>query len=358
MKNLRWDDESWIKMYTRDPAEFLALSFDASSLLLHLWRKLDKTGVFAVGDVDPHEVPELLALTFRVDVARMEAAVAELVRRKFVVLAERDGQRVVFVPDYEPAQSARASDRLRQQEKRKRDREDVISSSNPLRSSRDVTRCHALSRGVTDGHAASRVEERRKEENRPEGIPPTRAEVTQPEQYEELPPTTPSLSHEPARRSVLRPQTPELGEPQTPSLIVAPLAPATAPRPVHDDPDKEAIRAKLASMAKPMCLLASIGAEERLYGPVMNGKVPLALALEAIDDAASKLGYELASVRLEDKQGMVALERRVAGFVNNANRWQKPKQSRPVSEDPPKPYEPRRGPMPKPFTLDPELFNS
>lgn len=146
MKNLRWDDESWIKMYTRDPAEFLALSFDASGLLMHLWRKVDKSGVFAVGDVDRAEVPELLALTFRIDASRMDAALAELLRRKFVVVAERDGQQVVVVPDFEPAQSARATDRVRQQEKRKRDRDAAISSAKPTSSSRAVTPCHAPSR--------------------------------------------------------------------------------------------------------------------------------------------------------------------------------------------------------------------
>lgn len=153
MKNLRWDDESWVKMYTRDPAEFLALSFDASGLLLHLWRKVDKSGVFAVGEVDRSEVAELLALTFRIDTTRMDAALSELIRRKFVVVAERDGQQVVAIPDFEPAQSARATDRVRQQEKRKRDRDAAISSAKPLSSSR----------AVTLSHAPSRIEEKRSE---------------------------------------------------------------------------------------------------------------------------------------------------------------------------------------------------
>lgn len=165
MKNLRWDDESWIKMYTRDPAEFLALSFDASGLLMHLWRKVDKSGVFAVGDVDRAEVSELLALTFRIDASRMDAALAELLRRKFVVVAERDGQQVVVVPDFEPAQSARATDRVRQQEKRKRDRDAAISSAKPTSSSRAVTPCHAPSR-----IEEKRREEKREEETRPEGV--------------------------------------------------------------------------------------------------------------------------------------------------------------------------------------------
>lgn len=168
MKNLRWDDESWIKMYTRDPAEFLALSFDASGLLMHLWRKVDKSGAFAVGDVDRAEVPELLALTFRIDVSRMDAALAELIRRKFVAVAERDGQQVVVIPDFEPAQSARATDRVRQQEKRKRDRDAAISSAKPTSSSRAVTQCHAPSR-IEEKRVERREESREEKKSSPTG---------------------------------------------------------------------------------------------------------------------------------------------------------------------------------------------
>lgn len=213
MKNLRWDDEAWVKLYIRDPAEWLALSFDASGLLLHLWRKVDRSGAFGIGDVARAEVPELLALAFRIETARMASALEELVRRKFVVVAKREGQQVIMVPDFEPAQSARSTDRFRQQEKRKRDRDEAISSGKRAPSSHDVTRCHT----------PSRIEERRsdrsdqKEEKR--SSPIGEGVQGEPREHDSNPPeTTPSMkSHNgpetPARRSVMQPLQ---AEPTTP----------------------------------------------------------------------------------------------------------------------------------------------
>lgn len=125
---------------------------------------------------------------------------------------------------------------------------------------------------------------------------------------------------------------------------------------VHDDSDLEAIRLKLCSMRKPMCYLAAVRAEERFYSPVVGGKITLAQALTAIDEAAVKLGSDLASAHPNNRQAMVALERHVGGFINNANQYRQHSCGRPPEAQ--KQYEPRRGPMPKPFTLDPEPFNS
>ena len=342
MKNLRWDDEPWIKVYTRDPAEFLALSFDASGLLLHLWRKLDKSGVFAIGDVAREEVAELLALTFRIERTRMEAALAELVRRKFVVLAMNEDQQVLVVPDFEPAQSARASDRVRQQEKRKRDRDEALSSSRSELSSghapsRAVTDGHAPSRAVTDGHAPSRIEENRKENKRVEDV--------------DTSPTT-SPSHAPptelTRRSVMKPEPAEGG----PKTLAAPCAFAN-----RGDPNLAAIRQKLASMPKPLCFLAEVEAEQGFYSPVMNGAMLLDELLAAIDDAAGKLGPRLRKVQRDDDRGLEELERHVGGYINQARKTRHvlPRPSVGIRADTEEAPPPRPKPIihrPTPTTID------
>jgi hypothetical protein len=132
MKGLRYDDESYVKVYTRDTLEWEVLSFDASSLHLQLWRKLDRSGAFIVGDVVQEDVPRALAKKLNSDEPRMAAALAELIRKKFVVMSDADGQLAIVFPYYVAAQSARTADRIRQQEKRVRDRDRAISSAKPF----------------------------------------------------------------------------------------------------------------------------------------------------------------------------------------------------------------------------------
>lgn len=231
MKNLRWDDEAWVKLYIRDPAEWLALSFDASGLLLHLWRKVDRSGAFGIGDVARAEVPELLALAFRIETSRMASALEELVRRKFVVVTKREGQQVIMVPDFEPAQSARSTDRFRQQEKRKRDRDEAISSGKRAPSSRDVTRCHTPSR--IDQIRSDRSDQKEEIRSSPigEGV------QGEPREQDSNPPeTTPSIKphngpETPARRSTLQTlqAEPATRQEATPEPLV--LSPPTPEQP-------------------------------------------------------------------------------------------------------------------------------
>jgi hypothetical protein len=90
--------------------------------------------------------------------------------------------------------------------------------------------------------------------------------------------------------------------------------------PIHDDPNLEDIRQKLMGMGKPLCYLPAVRAEERLYAPVMGGALTTAHVLAAIDDAAVSLGPDLGAVQPDDKQGLAALERFVAGCVKRARR--------------------------------------
>jgi hypothetical protein len=44
-----WENERYVRIYTRDTADWLALSFDAQSLFMHLCRKVDRLGFLDLG---------------------------------------------------------------------------------------------------------------------------------------------------------------------------------------------------------------------------------------------------------------------------------------------------------------------
>jgi hypothetical protein len=46
---MRWADEQFVKVYTRDTVDWLALSYDARSLFLNLLRKVDRAGLLPLG---------------------------------------------------------------------------------------------------------------------------------------------------------------------------------------------------------------------------------------------------------------------------------------------------------------------
>jgi hypothetical protein len=46
---MRWEDERWVKVYTRDTAEWLALGWEAQALFLLLLRKSDRAGLLHSG---------------------------------------------------------------------------------------------------------------------------------------------------------------------------------------------------------------------------------------------------------------------------------------------------------------------
>lgn len=152
-----WSNERYVRIYTRDTGDWLALSWDAQSLFMHLCRKVDRAGVLELGKQGKKTVAVVLSQVALWD--RLAPALEELLEDGCVELRGD----VLVIPNFVPAQEAPQSDRLRQAESRARRREMAQSGAivtrrasserNPngadTNRDRSVTRGHSASRGVT-----------------------------------------------------------------------------------------------------------------------------------------------------------------------------------------------------------------
>jgi hypothetical protein len=147
---MHWEDERWIKVYTRDTPEWITLSWQARGIFLLLLRCVDRAGVLNLG----RSGKKGLAAMLRVELDVLTDALDELEAVENVRL---DGDRLV-VPNHVEAQEARASAKERQAARRERNKAkkcDVESHA----ASRGVTHSHAESHDVTRRHTTSRQEE-------------------------------------------------------------------------------------------------------------------------------------------------------------------------------------------------------
>ena len=144
---MRWEDERYVRIYTRDTADWLALSFDAQALFALLMRKLDRAGLLPLGK---HGKRAVAAVIGHVHLwPRLEPALEELLADGCVRI-EGD---VLVVPNFIAAQEASMSDKQRKAEQRARDRDKAGRPRDVP--SRNVTESHAGSREVTPGHTES-----------------------------------------------------------------------------------------------------------------------------------------------------------------------------------------------------------
>ena len=174
---MNWQDEQFIKVYTRDTGEWTLLSWDAQALLLQILRKVDRSGVLQLGKHGVRVLPA--ALGHREQAERITAALAELTADGCVVLRPE----CLVVPNFIAAQTSRQSDKARQQSARDRRRAESMGASLPAdkETSQNVTDCHLESPGVTTSHLASprvtldknRIEEIRSEEIRTDTSAPS-----------------------------------------------------------------------------------------------------------------------------------------------------------------------------------------
>jgi len=150
---MRWEDERYVRVYTRDTVDWLALSFDAQALFLLLLRKVDRAGLLDLGRAGKRGVA--VAVGHPRDWARLEPALEELLADGCVRLTEDGGR--LLVPNFLTAQEAKASDRARQQKSRETARDVAAMHNASLRdaSSHGVTGGHDSGQSVTRGHAAS-----------------------------------------------------------------------------------------------------------------------------------------------------------------------------------------------------------
>lgn len=189
---LAFEDESYVRVYTRDTANWLRLGFEGQAVFLLLLRKVDRAGVLdgiadPVGDV---------ALVTGAPVALVEVAMQRLLATGTLDWVSETDRLVV--PRFVEAQSAVKSDRLRAAEARRRRRDfnraTVDTSRGATGALHGVTEA---SRGATD---PSRDDQQRSDPSR--SVTPSLADPSLADHGSPLPPPVDppaALSAEPTR---------------------------------------------------------------------------------------------------------------------------------------------------------------
>lgn len=135
---MNWSDERYVRIYTRDTADLIAVGWEGRLVLYELIRKVDRSGVLDTGG-DLDVMPDMLRIpaeVFRAGLERLRARGCIRITSSAIV-----------VPNYQHAQEAVQSDRLRQRESRAKRRDSAMSQ--------DVTDGHAVSQAVTKRDAVS-----------------------------------------------------------------------------------------------------------------------------------------------------------------------------------------------------------
>lgn len=148
---MNWSDERYVRFYTRNTPEWLALSWQARALFGLLLREVDRAGVLKLGRVGARGVAVVLHAPW----PEVEASLGELVADGCVQI---NGE-YLLIPNFQAAQEANQSDRARQARSRELRRAQALPVTNrdsdvtPCDS--DVTPCDTTSRPVTRGHTTS-----------------------------------------------------------------------------------------------------------------------------------------------------------------------------------------------------------
>lgn len=135
---MRWEDERYVRLYKRDTADWLALSFDAQGLFCLLLRKVDLSGCLELGRHGTKAVAAVINQVALWD-PRLKLALDELVTDGCVRI---EGETLV-VPNYVAAQEATASPKLRQRIKREREEAGHAEEPTVTDPTADATNGHA-----------------------------------------------------------------------------------------------------------------------------------------------------------------------------------------------------------------------
>lgn len=144
---LRWADERYVRLYTRDTATRARLPWQARALHAEILRKVDRSGLLAL---DADEPVEALADLVRMPVDVVRDALSHLERKEWVTVK---GDHLI-VPNFLEAQEAIASDAARARIYRERKRLDALDQENVTNRDETVTERNA---SVTQNHAPSRA---------------------------------------------------------------------------------------------------------------------------------------------------------------------------------------------------------
>jgi hypothetical protein len=159
---MRWEDERWVKLYTRDIGDWLLLSFEAQGLFRLLLTKVDGAGIIHLGRAGRRAVAGIVGHPTRWET--IEPALDELLTDGCLVL---EGDQLVM-PNFIEAQEAKTSDREKKRRQREADRARVLSE--PPKPPESIGVGHRVSPEVTDSHRVSPIvpNQKRPDQTRPE----------------------------------------------------------------------------------------------------------------------------------------------------------------------------------------------
>jgi hypothetical protein len=141
---VRWEDERYVRVYTRDTLDWLALGWEAHALFHQILRKVDRAGLLDLGRSGIGGI----AIATGIPEEVVGRALAKLAADGCVVLK---GSYLV-VPNFIEAQEAKQSDKQRQREHREKARS-VALSQNVTVEGAPVTKRDEMSRGLEGCHA-------------------------------------------------------------------------------------------------------------------------------------------------------------------------------------------------------------
>lgn len=146
---MRWEDEPWIKLYTRETTTSAAWEWQTRAIWPEIMKRLDGAGLLHIG---PRGILGLAALIrFPVEVVRV--GLSELRTDGTITLSENG---VLCAPNFAEAQMTRQRDAVRKAESRRRARESALDNASE---SFDLVSEH-----VTSSHQQSRSEENRRDQ--------------------------------------------------------------------------------------------------------------------------------------------------------------------------------------------------
>lgn len=154
---MRWEDERYVRVYTRNTISWRMLPWEARTTLLHLFRAVDRAGLLEVEEYGIDGVAALLELPVEI----VKTGLAKLTEKKII---QWTGERsdVLFIPNFLAAQEAHSSDAQRKRDQRERAAAGarlktlgVTEETNSDDLSRIVTSGHEAGREVTIGHEQS-----------------------------------------------------------------------------------------------------------------------------------------------------------------------------------------------------------
>jgi len=139
-----WSNERYVRVFTRDTADLMAVGWQGRLVWYELLRRADRSGVIDTGD-DLDALPELLRVPPEVFVVGFP----KLVRRRCVTIC--DGY--VVVPNFVEAQEANQSGAQRKRDSRERRRTQALRGDLSRSVTYTVTVCDgSVTRGHTQGH--------------------------------------------------------------------------------------------------------------------------------------------------------------------------------------------------------------